>query len=207
MLPLKHMVLVSLLCSAVAWAADPAWRPLWNGKTLEGWHEIGKGEWKVEEGQIVGRHPKAEKEYSHLISDAVYGDFTVRFKFKSLSGNSGFYFRIEEDPKAFSGVLGFQAEIDAKNDVGGLYETNGRSWVVQPTPEQVKTFFKPGDWNEMTVSAEGSKVTVTVNGTKTADIDDPKGRKEGRLALQVHGGQDVLVYFKDLEIRGEPVKP
>jgi hypothetical protein len=207
MLPLKRALLVSLLFSTVAWAAESEWKPLWDGKTLGGWHEIGKGEWTIEDGQIVGRHSKAEKEYSHLVTNAVYGDFIARFKFKSVEGNSGFYFRIEEDPKAFSGVCGFQAEIDPKNDVGGLYETNGRSWVVQPTPEQVKSFFKPGEWNDMTVSAEGTKVKVTVNGHTTAEIDDPKGRKQGRIALQVHGGQDGLVYFKDLEIRGEPVKP
>ena len=183
---------------AGAQAAD--WRPLWDGKTLQGWHAIGKGSWEIEDGVLVGRHVKEEKEYCHLVSDATYGDFAVRFKFKSIAGNSGFYFRIEEDPAAFSGVRGFQAEIDPVKDVGGLYETNGRSWVVQPTPEQVGTWFKPGEWNEMTVSAQGSKLVVTVNGRITAEIDDPVGRRTGRLALQVHGGQSCEVRFKDLEI-------
>ena len=32
-----------------------------------------------------------------------------------------------------------------------------------------------------------------------AKEDDP-GRTEGRFALQVHGGQDVDVFFKDIEI-------
>ena len=41
---------------------------------------------------------------------------------------------------------------------------------------------------------------VTVNGKVSAEIDDPPSRRRGRLALQVHGGQDCLVYFKDLEI-------
>ena len=191
-----------LMLASSAVAAD--WKPLWDGKTLAGWHEIGKGEWKVEDGAIVGRHAASEQEYGHLVTDATYGDFTVRLKYKVLSGNSGFYFRIEE--KGGSGVSGFQAEIDPKNDVGGLYETNGRSWVVQPTPEQVKTWFKPGEWNEMTVAAHGTKIRVTVNGQTTAEIDDPKGRTQGRLALQLHGGQDGLVYFKDLEIQGEPLK-
>jgi hypothetical protein len=57
----------------------------------------------------------------------------------------------------------------------------------------------------MIVSARGSKVTVTVNGKVSADIDDPKGRRKGRIALQVHGGQDCLVYFKDIEIDGAPL--
>jgi len=196
-----------LLVSTTSFSAAAEWRPLVDGKTLAGWHPIGKGTWTVEDGEIVGRHEKTQQEYSHLVSDAIYGDFAVRFKFRSVSGNSGFYFRIDEDPKAASGVSGFQAEIDPLNDVGGLYETNGRAWVVQPKPAEVATWFRPGEWNEMTVEARGQKVTVTVNGKISAQIDDPKGRKKGHLALQTHGGQDVLVYFKDLMIQGEVVKP
>jgi hypothetical protein len=187
---------------AFATAAELEWKPLWNGMDLTGWHPIGKGEWKVEGHQIVGRHAREEKDYGHLVSDAIYGDFEVRLKFKSVAGNSGFYFRTDEDPKAFSGVRGFQAEIDPKVDVGGLYETNGRSWVVKPTDEQLASWFKPGEWNEMTISAKGTRVKVTVNGKTSAEIDDRQGLREGRLALQVHGGQDCLVYFKDLEIKG-----
>jgi hypothetical protein len=179
------------------------WKPLWDGKTLSGWHVIGKGEWKIEDGSIVGRHPKAEKEFGHLVTDAVYGDFALRLKFKSISGNSGVYFRIEE--KGFSGVSGLQAEIDPRIDIGGLYETNGRAWVAKPTPEQVQTWFRPDDWNEMTISARGTKLVVTVNGKTSAEVDDPQGRREGHIALQLHAGQEGLVYFKDIEIDGTPV--
>ncbi len=195
--------LLALLAAATVAHAEP--KPLWDGKSLAGWHVIGKGTWTVEDGAIVGRHDKGEKEYSHLVSDAAYSDFTLRLQFKTVAGNSGVYFRIDEDPNAFSGVSGFQAEIDPVRDTGGLYETNGRSWVVQPTPEQVKSWFKPGEWNEMTITAQGAKVTVRVNGQITADIDDPKGRSKGRIALQTHAGQEGLVYFKDLAIEGTPV--
>ncbi len=194
---------LALLSSVSSSFAQVAWKPLWDGKTLAGWHVIGKGEWKVEDGMIVGRHKATEEEHGHLVTDADYDDFTVRVKYKTVNGNSGVYFRIEE--KGSSGVSGFQAEIDPQNDVGGLYETNGRSWVSQPKREQVSTWFKPGAWNEMTISAQGTKIVVTVNGKVTAEIDDPQGRRKGRIALQLHGGQDGLQYFKDLEIQGQPV--
>jgi len=209
--------LVSILCAlclatvAVASAAEspPAdigaevaamakWTPLWDGKTTAGWHEIGKGRWTIEDGAIVGRHEKGEAEFSHLVTDRTFKDFTVRLKYKTVRGNSGLYFRIEE--KGFSGVSGFQAEIDPANDVGGLYETNGRAWVVKPTPDLVKTWFKPGEWNEMTVTAIGRNVTVHVNGLRSATLIDDPGRTEGRIALQMHGGQDGEVWFKDIEI-------
>lgn len=182
-------------------AAD-GWRPLWDGKTLAGWHIIGRGEWKIEDSAIHGTHLASEKDYGHLVTDHRYRDFTIRLKFKALAGNSGLYFRIEE--KGFSGVTGFQAEIDAKKDVGGLYETNGRAWVSQPTPEQVASWFKPGEWNDMTVSARGGHIVVHVNGKKSAELLDDPGRREGHIALQVHGSEQVDVWFKDIEIQTIP---
>ena len=179
-------------------SAEGKWKPLFDGKTLAGWHPIGQGEWTVKDGAILGRNKKAN-DFGHLVSDASYTDFTVRMKYKSVAGNSGFYFRIK--PEGGSGVSGFQAEIDPKVDVGGLYETNGRAWVSQPTPEQVKTWFKPGEWNEMTVAAKGRDITVTVNGKTSAELkNDPGKWTEGPFALQLHGGQDCEVWFKDIEL-------
>jgi 3-keto-disaccharide hydrolase len=195
---LPRILLLALL-PFTAFAAD--WRPLWDGKTLNGWHIIGKGSWKIEDGAIHGTHAITEPEFSHLVTDRSYTNFTVRLKYKAIKGNSGLYFRIEE--KGFSGVSGFQAEIDSEKDAGGLYETNGRSWVSQPKPADVKTWFKPGEWNEMTVSAHGGHLVVTVNGKKSAEVMNDPGRAHGRFALQVHGGQDVDVWFKDIEIQEE----
>ena len=174
------------------------WKPLWDGKTFNGWHTIGSGKWEITDGAIHGIHEKADKQFGHLVTDKTYKDFTARLKFKALSGNSGFYFRIEE--KGASGVSGFQAEIAAKQDVGGLYETNGRTWVSKPTPEELATFFKPGDWNEMIVSAHGGHIVVTVNGKKVSELKDDPGRTEGKIALQIHANLDCDMWFKDIEI-------
>jgi len=174
-------------------------KPLWDGRTLSGWHAIGKGEWKIEEGAMRGLHAESEKQYGHLVTDRAYTNFIVRLKFKSLKGNSGFYFRIEE--KGASGVSGFQAEIEPKNDIGGLYETNGRGWVNKPKAVEIQQWFKPGDWNEMVIAAIGRRVTVHVNRSKAAEMpNDTLGRLHGKLAIQLHGGQEVDVWFKDLEI-------
>ena len=187
--------------SLISSSGAERWLPLWDGKTFQGWHIIGKGEWKIENGAIRATHARTEKEFGHLVSDKVFKDFTVRLKYKAVKGNSGLYFRVEE--KGFSGVTGFQAEIDAEKDAGGLYETNGRAWVSQPKPEEVKGWFKPGEWNEMTVSAHGGHIVVTVNGKKSAELKDDPGRKEGKFALQVHGSQDCDLWFKDIEILSE----
>ena len=90
--------------------------------------------------------------------------------------------------------------------MGGLYETGGRAWVVKPTPAAVKKFFRPQKWNTMTVSAHGRRIVVKVNGTQTAELKNDRGRLKGHLALPLHGGQDVDVTFKDMEILSEAKK-
>lgn len=175
------------------------WRPLFDGKSFEGWHTQPGGHWRIEDGTIIGWNDASETHHGILMSDREYDDFTVRFRARPLAGNSGFYFRAEETDDAVA-VSGFQAEIDAAKDVGGLYETSGRGWVVQPEASDVAKWFHPGEWNEMAVSAHGRRILVHVNGQKSAEVKDDPGRTSGRFGLQLHGGQDVRVEFKDLEI-------
>ena len=194
----RSLIAAALVVLAVSAGRAADWKPLWDSKTLQGWHAIGKGEWKIENGAIHGTHSKAEPDFGHLVTDRAFTNFTLRVKYKTVKGNSGVYFRIEE--KGYSGVSGFQAEIDPTQDAGGLYETNGRSWVSKPTPEQVKSWFRPGEWNEMTISAQGRNISVSVNGRTSAELKNDPGRLSGRIALQLHGGQDGDVWFKDIEI-------
>lgn len=192
------------LTLALASAGAPAERttfvPLFDGTTLTGWHALPGGKWEVKDGAIVGTSAKTEQRHGLLVSDKTYRDFTVRLKFRVIKGNSGFYFRSEKVDHAV-GVHGFQAEVANAPSVGGLYETGGRAWVVKPDPEQTKKCYKPSEWNQMTVSARGRHIVVHLNGTKTAELSDDPGRLEGHFALQLHGGQDMEVMFKDIEIQ------
>jgi len=175
------------------------WVPIFDGRSLQGWHTLPGGKWEVQDGVIAATSSKDEKRHGMLVTNKRYGNFTVRLKFKAVQGNSGFYFRVDK-VESNVGVHGFQAEIDASNNIGGLYETGGRGWVIRPGPEEVQKYFKPQQWNEMTVSAHGRRIVVHVNGHKTAELKDDPGRLQGHLALQLHGGQDMNVMFKDIEM-------
>ena len=174
---------------------EHVWEPLTDGQTLNGWTPTGGGEWEVTDGAIKGTNPKNGK-IGLLMSDASYSDLTVRLQFKAVKGNSGFFFRtvVTEDGKR----QGLEAEIDEAKNIGGYYEVGGRKYVVQPTDEEVAKYFKPGDWNSMTVSAHGRRLVFRVNGWKTVDLPDDPGRLDGHLGLQVHA--DAEVWFKGLEI-------
>jgi hypothetical protein len=179
---------------------SPDFKKLFDGKTLDGWEALPGGQWKVDNGVIVGQQDKTEKRHGMLLSKKVYTDFVVKLKYKSIKGNSGFYFRAER-VKSRTSVKGFQAEIDASGkDVGGIYETSGRAWVSRPSQEKIKTFYKKHQWNDMVIKAVGKDTTVYVNGVKTIELKNDTGRTQGHFGLQLHGGLEMHVEFKDIVI-------
>lgn len=208
--PERAAALASTLClalwtlgaSALAGCATRgATLPLaWTPGSFEGWHQLPGGSWSWRGDVLVGRSPKSERRHGLFASDAIYGDFEAEVEFRVLSGDSGFYFRAEEVDKHV-GVHGFQAEIDTTFETGGLYETGGRSWVVKPPKQRMQTLYQPGEWTKLRVVAKGRDVDVFVNGERTAELRQDPGRLEGRIALQLHGGQDMHVEYRDLRVR------
>jgi hypothetical protein len=169
---------------------------------LEGWHVIGNGNWTFHDGIIEGQQTKEEKTYTHVVSDKRYKNLRATLMYKCLDGNSGFYVRAQ--PNEEGHMYGIQCEIDVKNDAGGFYESYGRNWVSQPKPQDVAKYYKPMEWNKMKVEAQGNHLIAWINGTKAAEITDDKQRMEGVCALQIHGGQNVHVMFKDIKIEELP---
>jgi len=172
------------------------WLPLVDEKTIGTWESNGVSTWTVENGVIAGR--KSRSGHGLLYSPRQYKDFTVRFKVKAVRGNAGFYIRSEKRPGT-QGAAGLQLEIDPNKDQSGLYEPHGRSWVAKPDQAVVKKHFKRGDWNEMAVTAIGGRLVVHLNGRRTVDLPNDKGRREGYFGLGTHGG-GVEVEFKDIQI-------
>ena len=177
------------------------WQPLFNGKNLDGWHHVGDGKWVVEDGAIVGRTQEGgAKLYGLLVSDKKYKNLKVKFKFKSIEGNSGFYVRC--NIKLPDQAHGLQIEVDPRNNTGGIYESYGRAWVCKPPVELVEKAYKYDRWNEMEILADGGHVTTWLNGTKIAEIENDPVVCPGHLVMQMHANNELLVMFKDIEIVG-----
>jgi hypothetical protein len=88
--------LVLLVFATGAWAAD-GWKPIFDGKTLDGWKANERPEsWTVKNGAIVG-----DGEVSHLFympQKCVNCEFKSEVKI-SDGGNSGMYFRTTFGPR------------------------------------------------------------------------------------------------------------
>ncbi|MGY8769435.1 MAG: 3-keto-disaccharide hydrolase [Pirellulales bacterium] len=181
-------------------AEDQKFESLFDGKTLNGWEPMPGGTWEVIDGAIVGKSPKTARRHGMLLSKKQYSDFVVKAKFRVIKGDSGFYFRSARVKSAVS-VNGFQVEVDTSQETGGLYETGGRAWVHQPTAEVVKQRnYQQGEWTDLELSAIGKHLVVKINGVVSTELINDPGRSKGYFGLQLHGGQEMHVEFKDLVI-------
>lgn len=196
---------------------------LFNGKSLEDW----KGDlrvWTVEDGCIVGRNTDEYKikQNTFLIYKNSYSNFELTFQYKIIGGNSGVQYRAKVLDDELFVVGGYQADIEAGNNYSGiLYEEKGRGIIANrgehvvvseegkkeitkfsTTEEVQKNIFKEA-WNNYKIVAKGNRLQHFINNTKTIDVIDNevgKNASSGIIALQVHSGPNMTVYYKNLKL-------
>jgi hypothetical protein len=171
---------------------------LFNGKDLSGWTIHGTEKWYVEDG-LLTCESGPDAEYGYLRTDATYDDFELSADFKQgADGNSGIFFRSTIDGTK---IAGWQVEVAPPGyNSGGIYESYGRGWLIQPDPELDK-HLKFGEWNTMKIRVVGDRVTTWLNGQEMITLEDEKiGQGKGHIALQIHSGGGIKVSWKNLLI-------
>ncbi|MCD6303862.1 MAG: DUF1080 domain-containing protein [Planctomycetes bacterium] len=178
---------------------------LFDGKTLKGW--TGRPTlWKVQDGAILGQTtPKtAIKHNQFLYTNKQYGNFELRLRFKLINHNSGVQIRstVHEDYR----VTGYQADMAEKRYTGILYEEGGRGILADVDPKKVAPHVHQGDWNDYRIVCEGPHIRLWINGYQTVDYTEKskKAPKKGVIGLQLHHGQPMKVFFKNIYIRPLP---
>ncbi len=174
-------------------------KPLFNGKDLSGWQVHGTERWYVEDGLLVCESgPDAE--YGYLATEQTYKNFVLELEFKQAAdGNSGVFFRSSLDGTKISG---WQVEVaPPDHDTGGIYESYGRGWLEQ-IPEEKEGILKMGEWNNLRIEVNGDRVQTFLNGKPMVDLTDDKiGAANGVIALQIHDGGGIKVFWRDIKIK------
>ncbi|MBA3897146.1 MAG: DUF1080 domain-containing protein [Sphingomonadaceae bacterium] len=105
---------------------SPGFAALFDGKTPKRWRGD-KSIWSEKDGAINGGSDKPIPQDTFLISDASYGNFELRYRYRWLSyqGNSGFMFRSAQVDGNFA-MTGYQANVVLTNErqerFGMLYD-------------------------------------------------------------------------------------
>jgi hypothetical protein len=201
-----------LLAIALIAAALPAadWQPLFNGRDLDGWKQVGPGRFVVEEGVM-----KTEGGMGLLYyTKEKLGHCTIRVVFRQAAerSNSGVIIRLPEPPPdPWYGVHnGYEVQIagtgDAWHSTGSIYSLS----AVNKTNQK-----PPGEWNVMEIEIDGQRTIVHLNGEKVNEYDGRQASPErkqwyepvrgprpdaGYIGLQNHGARDT-VYFREISVR------
>ncbi|MBL9149079.1 MAG: DUF1080 domain-containing protein [Phycisphaerae bacterium] len=173
-------------------APAPVTIALFDGATLDGWvPHGGAADFSVEDGAIVGRPRKGERN-AFLCTEAAYGDFTLELEFQIDPGfNSGVQFRSSIDAPgdpAKERVVGYQAEIDptSRGWSAGIYEEGKRGWLAPlATNPDARAAYRPMAWNALRIEARGNEIRTWINGVPAATLVDDAA-SSGIIALQVH---------------------
>ncbi|QHS60965.1 3-keto-disaccharide hydrolase [Chitinophaga agri] len=171
---------------------------LFNGQNLDGWKVYGTEKWYVDKGTLVCESGP-DKEYGYLATEQSFKNFELTVEFKQeADGNSGVFFHSSIEGTK---ITGWQAEVaPAGSHTGGIYESYGRGWLIQPAADKEK-YLKQGEWNTMKVIVKDNQVTTILNGHEMIRLTDEKiGAADGQIALQIHSGGGIKVRWKNISI-------
>jgi hypothetical protein len=173
------------------------WKPLFNGKDLDGWTVRGKAEWKVENEMLIG-----QGQNGHIYAVPELTDLEVKgtFRVSDQGGgsNSGLYFRSNppvDNPESYP--TGYEAQIchNQEAHTGWLWKPGA------PTGKASKLITKDDEWFKMRVKAVGAKINIWVNNELVMSYEDEEYKK-GYFAIQCHNSGMTIeakdLYYKDL---------
>jgi 3-keto-disaccharide hydrolase len=168
--------------------AQGGWTTLFDGKNIDAFNKVGDANWTIADGVL-----QADKGMGgYLVTKQPYTDFEIRAEFwVDTPANSGIFIRCD-NPQMPGAEACYEVNIfDTRPD-----PAYGTGAIVNVA--KVATPIKAGGkWNTYEIRAQGAHLTVTLNGMKTADVQDTKHAR-GPFALQYGAG---VVKFRKVEVR------
>jgi hypothetical protein len=203
---------VFLCAAALAFAAEPGFTSLFNGKDLTGWTLVhGKGPgYIVENGTLVC----PEDGGGNLLTEKEFSDFILRLDFKlSPGGNNGVGIRAPlQGDIAYSGM-----EIQILDQEHERYKGKLQPWqhtgsIYNVVPAKADALKAVGEWNSYEITARGPKITIVLNGKTLVDADlstikDPAVLKKHPGIQRRTGHVGFLGHNTRVEFRNIRIKP
>jgi hypothetical protein len=205
-------------------AQSDGFKPLFDGKTLNGWRGYKKADasetrWKVENGIVTipendGKDTRGQRD---IISTGTYDQFDLRWDWKvAQGGNSGLkYFVLEDEASAIGHeyqMIDDERHADAKI---GPHRQTAAFYDVLPAADRP---LKPaGEWNSSQVIVKGNHVEHWLNGKRVLqyELDSPELKaaiakskfkdiarfgkpQKGHILIQDHGN---AVWYRNVRIK------
>jgi hypothetical protein len=207
--PMPRMLFALLAPLAAAGLYAQSWKPLFNGKSLDGWETVGDGVWTVMRNQVIlgDRIPGKSLHQSWLYSKEEFGEFDLQVEYWTrYGGNSGVSIRDSTRGKYAVGTTHDGArtpshngyEIQIMNLPGPVKYPTGSVYLFQ---EAANVRQNTGDWNLLEIESRNEMIRVKLNGERVCEHPgDPKRPKTGPIGLQLHDEHSVVM-FRNIRIR------
>jgi Domain of Unknown Function (DUF1080) len=189
-------------------AAEEGFKPLFDGKSLDGW-EGNLKYFRIEDSSIVAGNLKEKiPNNEFLCTKAKFSDFELRLEAKLIGqgDNAGVQFRSQRIPNHHE-VIGYQCDIGLmgkdRSIWGALYdESRRKKFLVEPPADSLK-MVKQGDWNSLRVIARGPKIQIFVNEQLMSDYEEKDEGIEpsGIIGLQIHSGPPAEAWYRNVRIK------
>lgn len=141
--------------------SNSEWKNLFDGSSLDGWHQLGSdAQYDAENGVIVGT-AKTGAGNSFLTTHKTYSDFILELDVKVDPGlNSGVQFRSQSQDDD-ERLHGYQLEIDSSSRrwSGGIYDEGRKGWLYNlARNSRARSAFSLSTWNHIRVEAIGTSI-------------------------------------------------
>ena len=181
-----RVVCFGLATALVLTAAEPDFVSLFDGKSLNGWKlvgGVGPG-YVVESGKIICPADGG----GNLFTEKEYANFVFRFEFRLTAGaNNGIGIRAPFAGDAAYAGMEIQILDDSDEQYRGKIRPEQYHGSVYDVIPARTGYRRPvGEWNEEEITANGRRITVTLNGIIILDADLGMVREE--KVLQHHPG-------------------
>jgi hypothetical protein len=183
---------------------DDGFKPLFDGKSLEGWDGDSKV-FRIEDGAIIGGQMKEKIPHNFFLSTKEeYADFELQLEFRLLGEdtNAGVQIRSKRIPDHHE-MIGYQADL-GQNYWGALYDESRRNKILaSPKKEELAKILKLGEWNKYRILCEGKRIQLWINDFQTVDYTEPDDaiEQKGLIAVQIHGGPPGEAQYRNLRIK------
>lgn len=199
----KDIYVLNLLSNQVTeMEKEQGWRPIWNGKDLEGW----KSTSSQEDWQITDEALTATNGAGHLISTETFDEFELSLLYKmSAGGKGGIGYVVSGEAGNFGAFSGQEFQIiDHAILEEGMESQKQGALFGEIAPVNLshagmgeRHFKRTGLWNHVRIIVKDNKAEHWLNGFKLVEYDLPE-RIPGAILLQNEGPG---VSYKSIRIK------
>ena len=151
--------------SSTAQTKTSGWQPLFAADLSDAAYP--KGVWTVENGVLTASEDQA------IWSTKNYQDFVLDLEFKTAPGtNSGVIVYCTDTANWIPNSV----EIQIADDYSDEWSKAPKTWQCGAifghlAANKQKVVKKPGEWNHYTITCQGQRIAVELNGQKVTDMD------------------------------------